>query len=270
MDIVAIICVREDQDYLTNCLVHLIKNDVSYAIIDNGMGEAGRAVIKLSRFRKRLVSYTELPFTGTVELRRQLEKKEEVIANLGADWVIHLDVDEIMHSYHEEETLNQAITRVAHEGYNVIDFDEFVFLPIEEEYQNSNNGIPRLHWYYFFQPNTSRLMRARKRCSGLTALSPSDFGWGGGHRLYGNEIHLAKETFVLRHYIIRNREHAFTKYFRRVFSEAELAIGWHNNRIGYPRESYAFPSSDRLRMLQNPKSRAFDRSDPKTLHYWQW
>ena len=38
MDIVAIICVREDQEYLTNCLVHLIKNDVSYAIIDNGMG----------------------------------------------------------------------------------------------------------------------------------------------------------------------------------------------------------------------------------------
>lgn len=68
MDIVAIICVREDQEYLTNCLVHLIKNDVSYAIIDNGMGKAGRAVIKLSRFRKRLVSYTELPFTGTLEL----------------------------------------------------------------------------------------------------------------------------------------------------------------------------------------------------------
>ena len=133
-------------------------------------------MIKLSRFRKRLVSYTELPFTGTLELRRQLEKKEEVIANLSADWVIHLDVDEIMHSYHEEETINQAITRVAHEGFNVVDFDEFVFLPIEEEYQNSNSGIPSLRWCYFFQPNKPRLMRARKRCSDHTTFSPSDIG----------------------------------------------------------------------------------------------
>ncbi len=269
MDIVAVICIRDDQEYLDNCLNYLIGNNVSYAIIDNGLTEDSRALLEQPRFRKGLVSYSKLPFEGAFELQRQLEKKEEIIATLGADWVIHHDVDEIMHSYHPNETLSQAIERVHHDGCNVIAFDEFVFLPIEEEYQATNSGLPSLNWYYFHQRRTPDLMRARKHGCGLTTLLPMTDDGAGGHMLKG-DIHLSNESFALRHYIVRNRKHALKKYVSRRFSTVEVIYGWHGDRIGYPPEAYDFPSCNLLHRLNSPESREFDRSNPQKTHYWEW
>ena len=34
----------------------------------------------------------------------------EIIGELHTDWIVHLDADEVMHSYREGETLNEALT----------------------------------------------------------------------------------------------------------------------------------------------------------------
>ena len=55
----------------------------------------------------------------------------EVVEALNSDWVVHVDADVIMHSYREGEGLREGLSRLDAEGWNVVNFDEFVFLPIE-------------------------------------------------------------------------------------------------------------------------------------------
>jgi hypothetical protein len=269
MDIAAIICVRGDEDYFANCLSHLIQNGVRYAVIDNGLCASSRALLAEARFRKHLVAFAELPFTGAFELDRQLEKKEQVISQLRADWIIHLDADEIMESHTDGETLAEAITRIDAQGWNVINFEEYVFLPVDGPYRPGPAAQP-LRFYYYFRPLPGpRLMRARKHNAGLSMTSP-DQDHAGGHLLFGAEAKVAPESFALRHYIVRDQEHAFQKYMGRQFSPIELERGWHRNRVGHPRQAYALPDAGSLRRLEHAGSRAFDRSDPKSTHYWEW
>jgi hypothetical protein len=92
----------------------------------------------------------------------------------------------------------------------------------------------------------------------------------GGHVLFGDGLKLAPENFALRHYIVRNQEHAFEKYTSRRFSDAEVQCGWHFNRIGNDRAAYTLPPTHRLLALEDPRSRAFDRSKRETTHFWEW
>ena len=84
------------------------------------------------------------------------------------------------------------------------------------------------------------------------------------------ELQLAAETFVLRHYIFRDQDHARRKYTDRVYAEGEPRRGWHTNRVGRPAAVFDFPPPQPLRRRPSAGSHAFDRSDPKRTHYWDW
>jgi hypothetical protein len=92
---------------------------------------------------------------------------------------------------------------------------------------------------------------------------------GAGH-VFSGDYKLAEETMALRHYVVRDQEHAYQKYTGRKFPADELAIGWHTNRHGQPRQSFTFPPAHALKALSTPDSRDFDRSAPFKTHYWQW
>ena len=264
MHVTAVICVRDSGYRLAGCLAHLIANDIEYVVIDDGMDSADREMLTKAPFARWLVDYRVLPFTDVFSLQRQLELKEEIYRSLEADWVIHLDVDEIMHSNNEGESLRDAIARVDRQGFTVINFEEFVFLPVEHK---SGAPVPdwqELRWYHFFRPSSPRLMRARKR--GIPVSGVID----GGHLLNGTGAELCPESFALRHYIVRSQQHAFEKYTKRVFAPEEVRMGWHRDRVNMRREAFTFPECSRLQMLEHPKSRAFRRDLPRLQHYWQW
>ena len=270
MNIAAVICVRDDHQYLEGCLSHLIRNGVSYAIIDNGLSDESLELLARPHIRKNLVAFARLPFTGVSDLERRLEMKEEVIGGLGADWIIHLDADEVMESYREGESLADAIARIDSEGWNVVNFEEYVFLPVDQPYRPGPEPQPLCCYYPFALTGAPRLMRARKKSAALSMLSPPGVSVGAGHLLFGPEVKIAPEWFALRHYIVRDQDHAYAKYTTRTFAPAALAKGWHSNRVGFPAQAFTFPAAGALRRLPHPLSRAFDRSEPKTTHYWQW
>lgn len=263
MEIVAIIACRNEEAYLGNCLSHLTKNGIKFAILDNGSEDATAKIAHRAEFARSLAHYEYLPFGGSYRLQSQLARKAELAQELTADWVIHHDADEIMHSYNENESLAEAIHRLSLTGADVINFDEFVFLPLDEAYVPDLLGMQRMRRYYFFEPQPNRLMRL---CKPPLAQS---FVEGAGHKIIGS-FTLAPETLALRHYIFRDQEHAFNKYAVRNFDAAELARGWHFNRAHQPREKFAFPPTCLLNELEFPESRAFDKSNPKLTHYWQW
>jgi hypothetical protein len=78
--------------------------------------------------------------------------------------------------------------------------------------------------------------------------------------------------FPLRHYIVLSETHACRKYVGRTFAQAELAHGFHYDRVGLTRESLRFPNDHEghMRTLEHWSSKRFDTTGPVSEHYWQW
>jgi glycosyltransferase involved in cell wall biosynthesis len=263
MKITAILAIRNEEAYLANCLRHLVQNDVDFVIIDNGSSDSSSEIYRRLEFAANLIGVEEEPFHGTFSLADQLRRKLKVAEAVDADWIIHLDADEIMHSYRDGESLNEALCRLDSEGWTVVNFDEFVFLPIESSYVTDVGGYQPISHYYFFQPSSPRLMRAWRRAGAWSMVK------SGGHVLTGDDVRLAPEHLALRHYIVRNREHAFTKYPTRLFASEDLALGWHRARANQPAKEFELPTTSILKRLDKTDSRDLDRSEPWTAHYWR-
>jgi glycosyltransferase involved in cell wall biosynthesis len=263
MHITAVLAIRNEEAYLINCLRHLVRNDIDFVIIDNGSSDSSGEICRRREFAANLVDVQDSPFGGAFSLSEQLQRKMEIIGTLKTDWVVHLDADEVMHSYREGEKLAEALFRLDAEGWNVVDFDEFVFLPIEQDYVPDAPGYQPIRHYYFYQPSSPRLMRAWNKAGGFSLVEH------GGHMLTGSEIRLAPESLALRHYIVRNQEHAFTKYITRVFAADDLARGWHQARRNQTQDSFRFPPDSVLRRLPRVEQQDLDRSNPWKLHYWR-
>ena len=263
MLITAVLAIRNEEACLANCLRHLVRNGIDFVIIDNNSLDASAEIYRRREFAANLVDVQDLPFAGAFSLTEVLQRKMEIIESLNTDWVVHLDADEVMHSYREEETLNEALFRLDANGWNVINFDEFVFLPIEHDYVAEAPGHQPMSHYYFYQPFAPRLMRAWKKVSGFSLTEH------GGHLLTGSDIRLARERLALRHYIVRSQEHAFEKYLKRVFAANDLERGWHQARLNQKMDSFRLPSSAVLRKLPTVGHRNLDRTDPWKVHYWK-
>ena len=263
MHVTAILAVRNERPYLGNCLRHLVENGLDFIVIDNGSTDGTRELLRQAPFSQRLVDYRHHPYEGAFDWTGLMRAREAAASDCGADWVLFVSADEIMHSYVPGETLVDGISRLAAAGADVIDFNEFVFLPVDHDYQVDAPGPQPLQCYYFFEPSRPRLMRARRR-----SLRVSHVGQGG-HVLEGAEFRLAEESFALRHYLFRDQAHAVAKYTGRVFRQDELERGWHRNRSGIDAGRFAFPPAESLHRLGSPGDRDLRRDQPRRIHYWE-
>jgi len=261
--IVAIVATRNEEEHIANCLRQLVRNGISVAVIDNDSEDATLEIVRSEEFAPHVVAVTNLPFEGAFNLDVQLRAKQQLIDALDSDWIVHLDADEELHSYVEGEPLCDTIAKADAEGYNVVNFDEFVFLPLECEYERDVDGHQPILSYYFFEPWRNLFMRAWKLGCGLSMTI-------GGHRVEGPDLRLSPITGALRHYIFRSQEHAYSKFAGRTFDAEEIARGMHANRIGQPHENFRFPPAATLCRLSSPASRVFDKRFPWVKHYWQW
>ena len=260
----AILAVRNEAAYIQNCLAHLVENGFNFIVIDNESDDRTRESVCSDRFADNLLELISHPFPGHFDWDGLMRQREAAAARVPSDWVLFVSADEIMHSYRPNETLSEAIDRIAASGADVIDFNEFVFLPVDEPYQSAIDGFQPMKHYYFFEPYRPRLMRARKRDLAVSHIDQ------GGHTLKGADYTLATESLALRHYIFRDQQHARDKYAGRVFPQAELDRGWHGNRHQQAIEAFSWPAREKLKCIGFPAQRTLDASEPMRLHYWQW
>lgn len=259
---VAILCVRNEELHIGRALDDLVGQGIDVAVIDHASTDRTREIC-LGYEGRGLVALEDLDWDGTYDQTAQLRAKMALVEKLDHDWVIHADADEWMHTRNPGETLLEGIRRID-KDYNAINFEEFVFLPPPDGVDSSADYKQGLLDYYFFAPSKHRLMRAWKRSARLDNVN------SGGHMLVGDEIKLAPEEFVLRHYIVLSQAQAIAKYSRRVFAPADLERGWHGNRLGLVPERLRLPSSDVLQRLRAWDSVELDRSQPKSRHFWDW
>jgi glycosyltransferase involved in cell wall biosynthesis len=259
----AILCVRDESLHIRRALSDLIHQGIEVAVIDQESTD-GTIEICEEFVGAGLLSIDRLNWTGVYDLTAQLKAKARIVEKLRHDWVIHTDADEWLQSPVEGETLLEGLDRISENGCNVINFEDFVFLPHHGQRVGLDSYEKNILNYYFFAPWKKRLMRAWKRSAGFQNIE------SGGHLLSGKAVKIAPEDFILRHYIVLSHEQAVQKYVGRIFSERDLEKNWHSNRLYLSAEALELPAPDNLKKLSRWDSVNFDRSEPRKEHYWGW
>lgn len=262
LSICAVIAARNEAIHLRRLLPELNDQNIDVAIIDHG-SEDGTAEV-IDQFRHRVVACQWRPFSGEFSLSDQLEWKRQMIAGLSHDWVVHQDADESLRHVDSRSSLRAAIEQASADGYTVIDFNEFVFLPRPGSLGKPADFIDHLHGYYFFQPELNRLNRAWRRAMNV------DWGNSGGHRLMGPGYHCSPIRHELRHYIGMSEEYLQQKYGARRFSQRDLESGWHGNRIGLEPLQLRVPSQARWLIPWRGELIPLRTDLLVRKHYWQW
>jgi hypothetical protein len=257
MRVVALLTVRNEELYLGRCLAHLSEQGIETCVIDNESTDRTRAIAE--SFRHRGVFRIEaLPYSGYFDLAAQVGQQEALAQEIDADWFIHHDADEIMQAPAAWPTMHAAITEIDAQGFNAINFDEFVFVPGEGDQFEGDDYVALMRHYYFFEPVPTRLVRAWKK-----GVLPVQLSRTGGHGALGKDRRLFHQNFILRHYIGLSLAHLKAQYLGRVFTASELARGWHRNRVATTQDFVRLPAIDQL----NNVDRDGWRTDRKNLRH---
>jgi len=256
MRCVAVIAVRNGLDYARKCIQHLNNNNIEVAIIDQSSDDGTYDICK-EFLNNGVCEIRRIDYPGFFSLEDQLIQKFRLIEKLKTDWVIHQDIDENLESPLVNNNLKDSISAEDAKGYNVINFNEFVFLPYD-----NNISFYKSPFYYFFEPFPSRLMRAWKKSASLSSIE------SGGHKLKGN-IKLSPLNHNLLHYIFSSQDNAYNKYQNRVFTKFETDKGWHRNRLKIDIERLTFPDKKQMEIRTFNELYNFNTSNPWKKHYWE-
>jgi len=259
MRVVALLTVRNEERYLARCLEHLYSQGIETCLIDNGSTDntleiaqsfLGRGVFRIEHF----------PFNGCFELEKILLNEEKLAAEIDADWFIHHDADEIREAPSPYKTLKEGIEDADSQGYNAINFDEFVFLPTsDEEDFEGKDYVQEMRYYYFFEPSPLRRLNAWKKTANI------DLHSSGGHRVEFSGQKIFPVSFILRHYIVLSKAHTIAKYASRIHSQSDLKKGWMLERAAFASDRLNFPAKARLKRLNNSEHN-WNKSDPWVKH----
>jgi glycosyltransferase involved in cell wall biosynthesis len=266
--VVALISAYNEERFIAGCIEHLARQGIDVYLIDNGSVDG--TVSRAERyFGKGLVGLETLPRHGAFSLRGILARKEELAADLDADWFIHHDADEIRFAFPSRRTLAEALTEVDAAGYNAVNFLEFTFVPTVEA---PDHDHPRfqdtMRHYYAFLPVFPHRLNAWKR-----QPEPVDLTSWAGHRVLFSGVRMWPESFRMRHYLFLSRAHAAEKYGGRVRTALETSQGWGGWRTTLAHANDE-PLIDLLRLPHQSELREYvtddllDASDPLPVHLW--
>ncbi len=259
----AVLCVRNERAQVRRAITDFVEQGIDVAIIDHESSDGTREICA-EFLGKGVLAVESLAWAGAFDLTAQLQAKQDLASRLDHDWLIHADADEWLQSPVPGETLLGGIERLDASGFDAVNFEEFVFLPGNGGIHEPSDCRREFLDYYFFAPGKSRLMRAWRHRKGYTNVD------SGGHKLAGGEPSIAGQNFILRHYPVLSQAHAIEKYGSRKFADADLDKGWHHNRLGLDAARLRLPDPCELKHLPDSRSVDFDRSEPRTTHYWDW
>jgi glycosyltransferase involved in cell wall biosynthesis len=264
VSICAVITARNEAQYLRILLPLLASQGIDAVIIDNESTDGSNELY--SEFRGNpLIHVERLPYRGYYSLYELLDARQKIYDQIKYDWVVHQDADEVLEHFEPGRTLRDAVQDADQSGYNILNFDEFVFLPEPNADYSSKNFHTEMLRYYFFEPSQNRLNRAWKRSLGFRNIS------FGGHRLSGDQQSIFPHNLVLRHYIVLSYEYAKRKYLNRIYGKQEINRGWHGNKLNFTEDNLRIPQSSKfLFELDSYSSRKFRKDVSASKHYWEW
>jgi Glycosyl transferase family 2 len=209
-----------------------------------------------------LLGIDTMPRAGVFSLKHQLACKERLANQLDADWIMHVDADELHVPPSGYSTLSEAFGAVDKRGFNAVNFQEFTFVPTREAPDHDHPDYLRtMRWYYPFLPTYPHAVRAWKAQPG-----PVDLVSTAGHRVQFPGLRLFPDSFPMRHYPYLSVPHAVRKYLGRIYDPEEVALGWHRIRARLRPEAFQLPGQDDLRVYGSDDE--LDARNPRVRHYF--
>ena len=150
MRVVALLAIRNEENYIERCLEHLYEQAVETCLIDNGSTDRTLEIAK-SFLKKGVFRIEYLPYSGIYEWKKILKFKGSLAHEINSDWFIHHDGDEIREAPSPYANLIEAIKDADEKDCNAINSDEFVFIPTsdDEEFEGKDY-VREMKYYYFF------------------------------------------------------------------------------------------------------------------------
>jgi glycosyltransferase involved in cell wall biosynthesis len=259
--VVAVVTVRNEERFIAACLENLIEQGLQVYLCDNDSTDRTHEIAE-QYLGAGLIAIERVPYHGTFDWQGLLRRKEELFQSLDADWLMHVDADEIFLSP-SQTPLASAITAVDALGYEAIDFFEFTFVPSREDPEHDTPAYQTtLRTYYPFRPRAPYCVRAFKKQPG-----PMEIAWSGGHVVrFDHPVRLHPEPFRKKHYLFLSVEQARSKYLGRNYRSDEVAsFGWHGWRARLQAKDIWLPSACDLRVTAGDDD--LDASNPWTRHW---
>ncbi|MGB8427382.1 MAG: glycosyltransferase [Desulfobacterales bacterium] len=233
LPITAIIATYNESDVIYHVIKDYVEQNINVYLIDNHSTDSnveqaskwlGKGLIGIEKFP----SETDRQVDKSIySWRYILQRKEQVVKELGDGWYIHADADEFREAPWNELNLRQGIERVDKEGCNAINFKIFDFKPTANNFRPGDDVRKYLEYY---DPDIHAFNRVQIKCWKYTgqefSLWPS-----GGHRVDFQERKLYPIPFILRHYAIRSQNHGLQKVFtdrKARFDKKERDAKWHD------------------------------------------
>ena len=265
MRIVALIASYNERRFIGPCLEHLHEQGVDSYLIDNSSTD-GTVEIAEGFFDRGLIGIEDYPREAVYDWRGLLRRKEELGAELAADgeadWLLHLDPDEVRLPPPDVRTLNEAFATVDREGCNAVNFLECTFVPTREEPDHDHPRFEHtLRTYYPFCPSFPHKLSAWKAAD----ASRPNLVARGGHRVAFPDLRMHPVSFPMKHYLFLSVPHAVEKYVERRYSPAEVEGGWHGWRASLRVEDIQLPSESGLRIAE--PGEGLDPSRPRERHF---
>ena len=249
--VIALISAYNEADIIEPVLEHLAANGVWSYLIDDGSTDdtverarrwLGCGLLGIERFESADGA------GGRTSWRALLARKHALACELGADWYIHHDADEIREAPWPGMSLRDAIRWVDRIGANAIDFRVLNFAPVDDAFRAGMD--PREHFTRWEDPGEYDLLQRKCWKAGLPGLELAE----GGHDVRFEGRRIFPLRFLLRHYPIRGQAHGRRKVLEERkgrFVDAELAYGWHRQYDHVAEPDHVF--------LRNPAAlRPFD------------
>jgi Glycosyl transferase family 2 len=260
----ALVATYNERRFVGTCLEHLHAQGVETYLIDNGSTD-GTVEIAEQFAGRGLVGIEQFPRQGVYDWRGLLRRKEELAEELTeereADWLIHLDPDEVRLAPPGEGTLAEALAAVDSRGYNAVNFLECTFVPSREAPDHDHPEFQRtMRTYYPFCPAFPHRLGAWK----AAAAPRPDLASSGGHRVAFRGLRMYPRSFPMKHYLFLSVPHAVEKYVERQYDPAEVRRGWHGWRASLSVDDIRLPSESELRIAQPGEE--LDLSEPRQRH----
>ena len=218
------ISAHNESDVIAQVVGDLIDQGIQVYLIDDGSSDDTLAAVDrwLNKGLIAIERRPPSPFFGWTEI---LRRKEQLAAELDADWFMHQDADELRESPWSDLGLLEAIREVDRLGYNAIEFKVLNFRPTHDAFQPGHDLRTTFPYYEPAEHFDAAQVKCWKK-----AKTPVDLTSSGGHEAVFADRRLCPVQFLSRHYPIRNTRQGQRKVFaerKPRFGKEELERGWH-------------------------------------------
>ena len=243
----AILATYNEADIIEESVRKLIAGGIDVFVIDNGSTDrtaeilaplVGRGLVDIRTVKFHEDGREIYDWTSILRMKESLSKE------LGFDWYLHVDADEIRYSPWPHLSLKEGLDRVDRSGYNLVNFKLFNFrlthdIPASGDYERD---MPDYSAGEYFNQYQVKAWKAHRDI---------DIVGYGGHIARRPDARIYPVRFIHKHYPVRSLEHGRRKILqerKQRFSTAEKQRGWHvqYDQMGEVSPQDVFWSPDKL------------------------